>query len=154
MDFTPLNLPRAPLRLTRREGIVYVWCGLRRRELVLTPEEWVRQHVIHWLMETYSIPSGYLFSEQPVKYHALKHRADIVAYDPNRSPRLIVECKAPEIPLTEAVFLQAARYNHQLQVDYLLLTNGLQHIFATIDRATGEVHYQKDLVNELSAMYS
>jgi len=123
----PLNLPKAKLRLKRKENQVYVWCVIRKMDLLCTPEEWVRQHVIHFLMEVKQVPKGLIASEYVVEYNGLKKRADIVVFDRNHSPILIVECKAPEIPINEKVLQQIATYNAKLNVPFLFLTNGLTH---------------------------
>ena len=123
----PLNLPKAKLRLKRKENQVYVWCIVRQMDLLCTPEEWVRQHVIHFLIEEKNVPKGLIASEYVVEYNGLKKRADIVVFDRDHSPVLIVECKAPEVPINEKVLQQIATYNSKLNVPFLYLTNGLTH---------------------------
>ncbi|XOV68539.1 MAG: type I restriction enzyme HsdR N-terminal domain-containing protein [Fluviicola sp.] len=140
MQLTPLNLPKAPLQLKRKEGVVYVDCLIRRKSLVLTPEEWVRQHVLHFLMEK-KVPKGLIASEVSLKYNERSKRADIVIYGRDQHPKFIVECKAPEVQLTEATFRQIASYNHSLQVEFLMMTNGIQHIYAHIDTDSGQLNY-------------
>ena len=141
---TPLNLPKAPLQLTRSGDQVFVLCLIRRKKLVLTPEEWVRQHVINFLMQQ-GIPVGLIASEMNLKYNGRSKRADLVIFGKDQSPRMIVECKAPEVELTEAVFRQIASYNYSLQVEFLMMTNGLQHIYARIDASTGNVEYLEEI---------
>ncbi len=140
MQLIPLNLPMAPLDLKRMNGTVYVECLIRRKALVLTPEEWVRQHVIHFLIEK-GVPKGLIASEVSLKYHERTKRADIVVYGMDQKPVWIVECKAADVPLSEAVFRQIASYNYTLQVEYLMMTNGLEHIYAHIDRASGKLTF-------------
>lgn len=123
----PLNLPKAKLRLKRKDSQVYVWCVIRQMDLLCTPEEWVRQHVIHYLINEKQFPKGLIASEYVVEYNGLNKRADIVVFDRNHHPLLIVECKAPEIPINEKVLLQIATYNSKLNVPFLFLTNGLKH---------------------------
>lgn len=137
---TPLNLPKAQLQLSRTNDQVYVMCLIRKKKLVLTPEEWVRQHVINFLLQQ-GVPVGLIASEMNLKYNGRSKRADLVIFGKDQSPRMIVECKAPEVELTEAVFRQIASYNYSLQVEFLMMTNGLTHIYARIDRATGNVEY-------------
>jgi type I site-specific restriction endonuclease len=148
MQLTPLNLPRAPLQLKRKEGVVYVDCLIRRKPLVLTPEEWVRQHVLHFLMEK-KVPKGLIASEVSLKYNERSKRADIVIYGRDQNPRFIVECKAPEVQLTEATFRQIASYNHALQVEFLMMTNGIQHIYAHIDTDSGQLIYLENFPENL-----
>ena len=148
MQWTPLNLPKAPLQLKRREGVIYVDCIIRRKELVLTPEEWVRQHVLHYLMQR-EVPKGLIASEVSLKYNGLSKRADIVVYGRDQKPKLIAECKATDVELTEAVFRQIAAYNHTLQVEYLMVTNGIQHIYAHINLASGQLTYLEEFPRQL-----
>ena len=129
----PLNLPKAKLKLTRKNGEVYVRCLIRQKDLVCTPEEWVRQHVIHFLISEKGVSIGRIASEFSLEYNSRSKRADLVLFDEFGKPNMIVECKAPEIPITEKVVHQIAQYNSQLNVDRLFLTNGLDHIFCEID---------------------
>ena len=80
MDFTPLHLPKAPLHLTQKEGVIFVMCQIRRKKLVLTPEEWVRQHAIHYLIQQKHVPQGLIASELGIKIRTLGRRCDIVVY--------------------------------------------------------------------------
>ena len=148
MQFTPLNLPKAPLQLKRKDDIVYVDCLIRRKELVLTPEEWVRQHVLHYLLEK-GLPKGLIASEVSLKYNGRSKRADIVVYGRDQKPKFIVECKAADVQLSEAVFRQIASYNHTLQVEYLMMTNGIQHIYAHIDAISGKLNYLENFPEDL-----
>ncbi len=141
---TPLNLPKAQLELSQSKSDLWVKCLVRKKKLVCTPEEWVRQHVLNFLI-LQSYPQGLLGVEVALKYNGRNKRADIVVYGKDQKPVMIVECKAPEIPLTEAVFRQIASYNFVLQVDYLMMTNGLQHIYGKIDRETGQIEYLEQL---------
>lgn len=127
-----LNLPSVQLR-TKQAGNKYqVFDELRKKFVVLTPEEWVRQHFIHYLIKELGYSAGLIAVEMLVKVNGLSQRADIVLYDKRGRARIIVECKAPEVPVTRAVFNQAARYNTQLKVDFLIVTNGLQHYCARL----------------------
>lgn len=148
MQFSPLNLPKAPLQLRRKEGVVYVNCLVRRKDLVLTPEEWVRQHVLHFLLEN-GIPKGLIASEVSLKYNDRSKRADIVVYGRDQKPRFIVECKASDVPLSEAIFRQIASYNYTLQVEYLMMTNGIQHIYAHIDPTSGNLTFLENFPENL-----
>lgn len=149
MQLTPLNLPKAPLQLKRRNGVVYVDCLIRRKELVLTPEEWVRQHVLHYLLQM-GVPKGLIASEVSLKYNERSKRADVVIYGRDQQPKFIVECKAADVELTEAVFRQIASYNHTLQVEYLMMTNGIQHIYARVDRSSGKLTYLEKFPENLT----
>jgi hypothetical protein len=125
--FTPLNLPNSPLKITVKNEKRFVTCLLRKRPVVLTPEEWVRQHLIHYLVSYKSLAQGRLALEVNLKVNTLSKRADIVYYDETLQPQLVVECKAPEIKLTSETVFQIATYNSQLNSKFLLISNGLDH---------------------------
>lgn len=141
----PLNLPQAPLKLSKQNDQVYVWCVLRKKQLLVTPEEWVRQHLIHYLLNEKGIPPERLASEYSIRVNDMIRRCDLVAINGQGQPVLIVECKAPDVPLTEKTFLQVAQYNRKLQVEWFLFSNGLEHVICQVDLETGEVKYREDL---------
>jgi len=143
--FKALSFPQAELKLTRKEGQVFVWCIIRKKSLVLTPEEWVRQHLIHFLIQEKQIPIGLIAAEMAIEINQLSRRCDVVVFGTDGKPRLIVECKAPEINLTEKTFNQIAQYNAALNVDLLMVTNGLQHIVCQIDRENTQLNYLEEL---------
>jgi hypothetical protein len=126
--FPPLALPAFDCKRTEIDGKPHVWCLLRRRYLVLTPEEWVRQHVIYLLTTHYGYPPALMRPESGVRVRAGARRSDLIVYDRAGRPYLLVECKAPQVPLSAAVLEQAARYNQTLRARYLLLSNGLRHV--------------------------
>lgn len=130
----PLNLPQAKLKLTREQGQLLVWCVVRKKKLVLTPEEWVRQHVIHFLMSEKNVPLGLIASELSIQIHQLNRRSDVVVFGKDQHPKLVVECKAPEVALSDNTMHQIAHYNLKLNVDYLWITNGIQHGIFKINR--------------------
>ena len=148
---TPLDFPKAPLKLKRKNNQLFVWCIIRKIELVLTPEEWVRQHAINYLIEDKKIPIGLIASEYPIVYNSRSKRADIVVFNRDKQPVIIVECKAPEVPLSQATMLQIAQYNSELDVPYLFLTNGLKHIVCKIDELSKEICLLDELptINEI-----
>jgi hypothetical protein len=106
---------------------------LRKKWLVLTPEEWVRQHAVQYLIQQKGYSSGLIHLEKGLKVNGLSKRADIVCYNRKMEPQLLVECKAPEIKLSQATFDQAARYNMTLRVPLLMITNGIEIYCAAID---------------------
>ncbi len=130
----PLAFPKANLRLSKKNDALFVWCVSRKKKLLLTPEEWVRQHLIHYLVSEKKVPIGLVISEYAIKVNNLSRRCDVVVFGTDSFPKLIIECKAPEVPINHRVFHQIAQYNFQLNVDFLMLTNGLQHIICKIDR--------------------
>ena len=125
--FTPLNLPNAPLKITEINKKRHLICLLRKKSVVLTPEEWVRQHLIHYLISYKSFAQGRLAVEVNLKVNCLSKRADIVYYDETLKPQLVVECKAPEVKLSSETVFQIATYNSQLNSQFLLISNGLDH---------------------------
>jgi hypothetical protein len=106
---------------------------IRKKFVALTPEEWVRQHFVHYLNIQLGYPLSLISIERKLTYNGLTRRTDIVAYANDGKPKLIVECKAPAIKISQDVFDQAARYHLILPVPFLVLTNGLQHFCCTID---------------------
>jgi len=127
---TPLNLPKAPLKLSRKDDIVYVWCELRKKKLVLTPEEWVRQHVIHFLHTDKHVPYSLMSSEHRLNYNGREKRADLVVYTTFGEPELMVECKAPHVEINGDVLFQIGQYQKILGAKFLMLTNGIEHVYA------------------------
>ena len=140
-----LNLPIAPLRLTRKEGVIYVFCVLRKKNLVLTPEEWVRQHIIHYLLTEINVPISLISSEAGIRVNKLDRRCDILVYSSEKKVKILVECKAPEIPINEKVLHQIAQYNSTIHAEYLWLSNGLDHHLYSINHTTGEIKRLEEL---------
>lgn len=141
----PLNLPQAKLKLTREQGQLFVWCVVRKKKLVLTPEEWVRQHVIHFLIAEKNVPLGLIASELNIQIHQLNRRCDVVVFGKDQQPKLVIECKAPEIELSANTMHQIAHYNLKLSVDYLWITNGIQHGMFKINRTTNSIEVLEEL---------
>lgn len=131
-----LNLPPFSARIERREGKLYIWDILRQRAVRLTPEEWVRQHMIHYLIGGLGYPTELLMNEVALQVGEARKRVDSILYDRQLKPLMLLEYKAPEVPLGERVLQQALRYNMALRVPYLVLSNGLQHVAYRIDYQT------------------
>lgn len=123
-----LNLPTYSFNTREKGGKKQIFDSFRKRFVALTPEEWVRQHIVRFLIENYDIPAGLVGLEQSVKVGVLSHRTDAVVYDRRGNPILIIEVKAPSVPINQSVIDQASRYNISLGVKYLLLSNGLTHL--------------------------
>jgi len=143
----PLNLPQATLKIAKKGDQVVVWCIIRKKHLVLTPEEWVRQHVIHFLITQKNVPIGRINSEHLVHINGQARRCDIVVVNDEGKPQLIVECKATTISIDEKTFLQTSNYVQQLKASYFWMTNGLTHVIAHIDQSG--VNYTNDIPNYL-----
>lgn len=119
-----LIFPAISARTKEEEGVKYIWDSLRGKWLVLTPEEWVRQHTIAWLVRERSIPELRISQEYPVNINGQHQRADIVVIDEFAKPHILVECKAPDVVLDHEVVMQAIRYNAVVGARYIVLTNG------------------------------
>lgn len=122
-----LNFPPFRFRVSEYGGGWRVWDGLRGVWLVLTPEEWVRRHLINYLTEHCGVQKTLLRQECPVRVEGTSQRADVVVYGRDARPLLVAECKAPEIEIDAAVFAQVVRYNSVLDARYIVVTNGLKH---------------------------
>lgn len=131
-NIIPLQLPPAPLKLKRQGTKVLVWDEIRKKDLVLTPEEWVRQHWVHHLHQNLDYPLSAFALEGGFKLLGQTRRTDLLIYRQGK-PRLIIECKAPQVKISQNTFDQALRYNLHYQVPYLLISNGLEHYWAEVD---------------------
>lgn len=122
-----LNLPECELRLKTEEGNTFVFDILRKKYIVLTPEEWVRQHFVHLMINHLAYPKSLIKLESGLTYFRSGKRSDIFLLDRQGNPFLIVECKAPEINLQKEAISQAAIYNKVIKASHLAITNGLKH---------------------------
>jgi hypothetical protein len=129
----PLNLPKAPLKLSSRAGRIYVNCLVRKKQIILTPEEWVRQHLIAFLHLHQGYPLEKIAVEKQIQYNGFTRRWDIVIYNAQFDAEVLVECKAPEIKLTHEVFMQISTYQQKLGANFLILSNGDTHLVYGID---------------------
>ncbi|TAJ08185.1 type I restriction enzyme HsdR N-terminal domain-containing protein [Marinilabiliaceae bacterium JC017] len=141
----PLNLPTAQFRIKGEREKYQIFDMVRKKFVALTPEEWVRQHFINYLLVHLKYPRGLISVEMPVTINGLKQRADIVLFNRKGQPMMVVECKAPSVNITRRVFDQAARYNMRLQTSLLVVTNGLQHYCAALDAAKEDYSMLKQI---------
>ena len=141
----PLNLPDYEIKLSGTPDKPTIFDVLRRKYIALTPEEWVRQHFIHFMIEQKGYPLSLLANEVKLKIGEKKLRADSVLYSTELKPRMIIEYKAPHINITQKVFDQITVYNMFLHVDYLIVTNGLQHYCCKMDYASKKYLFLKDI---------
>jgi hypothetical protein len=128
-----LNFPTYSFRFKNSENKVAIFDEIRKKFILLTPEEWVRQHTLHYLLQDNKYPKSYINVEKLIKINTLNKRYDIVVFQPNGSIFLLIECKAPEVAITQKTFDQIARYNLVLKAKYLMVTNGLNHYFCQMD---------------------
>ena len=147
----PLNLPSYPAKILKRNGKNVIFDTLRQKYVALTPEEWVRQHFIHFLTDFKGYPKGLLANEIQLDLNGTKKRCDTVLFNRDLSARMIVEYKAPNIEITQAVFDQITRYNMVLKVEYLIVSNGIRHYCCRIDYNTMQYTFLPDIpaFNEL-----
>jgi len=141
-----LNLPIFKTRIRQdRNGRQEIFDNFRRKFVRLTPEEWVRQHFLNFLVTQKSYPASVIVVEASLTYNHLKKRSDILVYGPRKNPCLVVECKAPEIEITQDVFDQVAMYNMTLTVDFVVVTNGLTHYACRIDHKNKSFKFLKEV---------
>jgi len=128
-----LNLPTYNFKFKSSENKTLIFDKLRKKYMVLTPEEWVRQHFVYFLIEEKKYPVSLIAIEKQLTINNLKKRSDILVFNTDGKPEIIVECKAPSIKITQAAFDQIARYNLKLKAKYLIVTNGLEHFYCKMD---------------------
>lgn len=128
-----LNFPDYKFNIQTFDENIKIFDDFRKKFVVLTPEEWVRQNTAKFLTSELGYPKGLIAIEYNLRINNLKKRADIVIYDHQKHPFLLVECKAPAIKINQETFDQASNYNMQLKVPYLLITNGLKHFCCKVD---------------------
>lgn len=137
------------LRLSQSAGKNFVFDPIRRKDIVLTPEELLRQMVVLYLLENKNYPANRIRVEVGIELNGMKKRCDIVIFDPELRPWLLLECKSPKVSLNQATFEQAARYNLQLQAPFLAITNGLATYCAGLDFENESFQYLPDLPDYL-----
>ena len=140
-----LNLPVANLRIRNVDGSPQVFDQLRHRFVALTPEEFVRQHFVSFLIHSKNFPAGLMGNEISLVQNGIKRRCDTLVTDRSGSPFVIVEYKAPTIEITQHVFDQIVRYNMVLRARYLIVSNGLRHFCCSIDYASGTYSFLPDI---------
>ncbi len=146
-----LNLPPYPYKVKQDGDKTLIFDDLRNRYITLTPEEWVRQNFVAYLIASKGFPRGLIGNEISILLNNCKRRCDTVVYDRNGNPLCIVEYKAPHIEITQAVFDQIVRYNRVLQVRYLIVSNGIRHYCCRIDYEQNSYSFLPDIpkYNEL-----
>ncbi len=140
-----LNLPKYEVRLGGTRENPEIFDFLRRRFVKLTPEEWVRQHFVHWLTEHKGYPKGLLGNEIELRVGEKRLRCDSILYNTNAQPRMIIEYKAPTVNLSKKVFDQIVTYNLLLNVDYLIVSNGLLHYCCRMDYEHNSYEFLPDI---------
>jgi len=129
-----LNFPSFEFRIERISGKLMIFDILRKKMVVLTPEEWVRQHVLRYMIEIRKYPRAMIKVETGLRYNTMLKRSDILVYDQEGNPFLVIECKSPDSKLDDKVLHQVAAYSHSLAVRYIGISNGLKHYFWSVDQ--------------------
>ena len=140
-----LQFPTYSFRFKNSENKVAIFDEIRKKFIIITPEEWVRQHVVQFLLQEKKYPKSLINVEKLLKINDLNKRYDVVVFNPDGSIFILVECKAPEIKISQHTFDQIARYNMTLKSEYLMVTNGLNHYFCKMD-------YEKEQYDFLSEL--
>jgi type I site-specific restriction endonuclease len=141
----PLNLPHYPFKLSQKDDVVFIFDELRKKDLVLTPEEWVRQHFVQYLIHQKKYPKTLIKLEGGLKLNRLQKRTDILIFDKAGEPCVLVECKSTMVKIDQKVFDQAARYNMIHKVKYLVVSNGLQHYCCALNYDSNTYQFLEEL---------
>lgn len=144
-----LNLPFYNITFKEENGKQFIYDDIRKKYLSLTPEEWVRQNFIKYLISEKNVPASLIVIEKGLKLNELSKRADILIYK-DYSPILLVECKAPKVKITQDTFDQISRYNLTFKVPYLIVTNGLNHYCCKIDFDKNSYTFLEEIPDFLS----
>ncbi|GAA4272283.1 type I restriction enzyme HsdR N-terminal domain-containing protein [Aquimarina gracilis] len=147
MQMQKLNFPAYQFRFKSSENKVSIFDRIRKKFIVLTPEEWVRQHIISYLIDEKKYPESLINVEKLIKVNDLSKRYDVIVFKPNGDIFLIVECKSHSVKITQEVFDQIARYNLALNAEYLMITNGLNHYYCQMDYMDQRYTFLKDIPN-------
>src|SRR6478752_1720895 len=142
-----LNFPHYSFRFKNNENKVSIFDEIRKKFIILTPEEWVRQHVVRFLLEEKQFPKSLINVEKVLMVNGLRKRYDVVVFNPNGTIYILIECKAPEVKIAQATFDQIARYNMTLEAEFLMVTNGVNHYFCQMDFENEKYEFLRELPN-------
>lgn len=149
-----LNLPTYSFKIKSSADKEYIYDSFRKKYLQLTPEEWVRQNFAFYLVQDLNYPAGRIVLEKSLKYNQLNKRCDILVYNKEGEPVVLIECKAPEVRIIPSVFDQIAIYNLHFRVKYLIVTNGLSHYCAKVDFEQKSINFLKEIPDYKSLVTS
>ena len=139
-----LSFPNYEFRIKNKHNKKYIFDQIRKKFVLLTSEEWVRQNCIMFLINDQKIPKGFINVEKKIKVNSLTKRYDIIVYKSNGSVFLLVECKSPDIIINQKTFNQIAIYNYEVVSDFLMVTNGIQNYYCSIDYSNQCYKFVKD----------
>jgi len=140
-----LNFPTYNFRFKNSENKTAIFDEIRKKFIILTPEEWVRQNVVQYLLQQKKYPKSLVNVEKLLKINGLVKRYDVVVFNNDGSIFILVECKAPEIKISQTTFDQIARYNMTMKAEYLMVTNGLNHYFCQMDFENEKYAFLREL---------
>lgn len=140
-----LNLPEYNFRIKKQEEKFLIFDSQRKRYVSLTPEEWVRQHFIRFLIEEKGFPAAYLAVEKQLNMNGMKKRCDAILYGKDGIPILIIELKAPNVPISQSTFDQVAVYNAKLKVDFFMISNGIEHFCCRVNTETARYDFFSEI---------
>lgn len=147
MDLPVLNFPAFEFRFKKQNEKTYIFDPFRKKMVVLTPEEWVRQNALRFLVEHKNYPKNWLAVEKEININGLKRRYDALIFDSNEKVHLLIEFKAPSIKINQKTFDQIAAYNYLLGAPFLFISNGIDHFFAKINLEEKSYSFLKDIPN-------
>jgi hypothetical protein len=141
----PLNLPTYFFRIKQEKDKKYIFDEIRRRYVLLTPEEWVRQHIVKYLVNVRNFPQMLIAVERGFQQLKRKQRYDLLIHDRNGDPLMIVECKAPTVEINQSAFDQATRYNVKHRAPYMLITNGRKHYCCQLNLENRQYRFLQEI---------
>jgi predicted type IV restriction endonuclease len=140
-----LDFSSYTFRFKNSENKVSIFDEIRKKFIILTPEEWVRQHVVRFLLDEKKYPKSLINVEKVLKVNGLRKRYDVVVFNSDGSIAVLIECKAPQITIAQDTFDQIARYNMTMKADYLMVTNGMNHYFCQMDFENEKYQFLSEL---------
>jgi len=143
--FQKLNFPTYDFKLIKQDSKIYIFDIVRKKYILLNPEEWVRQHVLHYLITEKKYPVNLIAVEKQLIINQNKRRFDLVVFNRKMQAEILIECKAPEVQINQKTFDQANQYNWLLKAPYLFLTNGKKHYICQINFEQNKVQFLKEL---------
>lgn len=146
-----LNFPSFKYRFKSTENNISIFDVIRKKFVILQPEEWVRQHCVNYLISYKKYPKSHISVEKELRLNGLIKRYDIVVYNSNGSLEIVIECKAPDITIDQKTFDQIARYNLALNASYLMVTNGINHYYCQVNKEEGKYIFLRDIPNYQSS---
>jgi predicted type IV restriction endonuclease len=147
-----LNFKEYAFRFKNSDNKISVFDGIRKKFIILTPEEWVRQHVVRYILEEKKYPKSHVNVEKIIKINGLTKRYDVIVFEPDGTIFLLIECKAPGVVISQHTFDQIARYNMSLNAAYMMVTNGLNHYFCQMDHEQEKYLFLQDLPDYIPAL--